>query len=182
MMLQEKQLAQSIDNYRTPLKEKVLIEIYKYANHKNKIAISNINRAGTMGASGVSFYLTGVRNYLHLGIKNSKRYGSYFYEIMDKCVANKIQQLTPKEEHKWVPHRLEKSTQQTTPKKVTSQPQTPKPITPDQYILLVDNEPIKLYNSIIECNAYGQAIKDINKDKEISLQIKGVKFFDISEE
>lgn len=177
MMLEEKKLAKSIDNYKTPLKEQVLTEIYKYAKYKNNMAIKKINRAGIMGESGVAMYLAGTRKYLLKGIIDHKRYGSYMYQVIDKCRAKCVQQLTPKDEEKWSPQQFRNSTRQ----KPTEQPtqQTPKPIKPDQYCLLIDNEPIKLYNSIIECKAYGQALIDTNKDKEINMQIKGIKFFNI---
>lgn len=178
MMLEEKKLAQSIDNYRVPLKEQVLTEIYKYAKYKNHIAIKKINRAGIMGESGVAMYLAGTRKYLLKGIINHKRYGSYMYEVIDKCRSKCLQQLTPKDDEKWNPKSLQKHLKNTT-NEHPQQPQTPKPIKPDQYCLLVDNEPIKLYNSIIECKAYGQALMDVNKDKEINIQIKGIKFFNI---
>lgn len=179
MMLEEKKLAQSINNYKVPLKEQVLTEIYKYAKFKNKVALKKINRAGIMGESGVQLYLAGVRKYLLKGYVDHKRYGNVMYEVVDKCRARSLQQLTPSEEDKWEPQRLDDCYK----KQTTEQPQqqTPKPIKPDQYILLVDNEPIKLYNSIIECKAYGQALIDTNKDKEINMQIKGIKFFNIEE-
>jgi len=180
MMLEEKKLAKSIDNYKTPLKEQVLTEIYKYAKYRNNIAIKKINRAGIMGESGVAMYLSGTRKYLLKGIVDPKRYGSYMYEVIDKCRAKCLQQLTPKDDEKWSPKQLWNATRQ----KPTQQPpqvQTSKPLKPDQYCLLIDNEPIKLYNSIIECKAYGQALIDTNKDKEINMQIKGIKFFNIEE-
>lgn len=183
MMLEEKKLAKSMDNYRTPLKEQVLVEIYKYAKYRNNIAIKKINRAGTMGESGVAMYLAGTRKYLLKGIVDHKRYGSYMYEVIDKCRAKCLQQLTPKDDEKWSPKQLWSTARQKPTKQTTEQPSqpTPKPLKPDQYCLLIDNEPIKLYNSIIECKAYGQALIDTNKDKEINMQIKGIKFFNIEE-
>lgn len=180
MMLEEKKLAKSMDNYRTPLKEQVLVEIYKYAKYRNNIAIKKINRAGIMGESGVAMYLAGTRKYLLKGIVDHKRYGSYMYEVIDKCRTKCLQQLTPKDDEKWSPKQLWNTTRQK-PAEQPQQVQTPKPLKPDQYCLLIDNEPIKLYNSIIECKAYGQALIDTNKDKEINMQIKGIKFFNIEE-
>ncbi len=171
MMQIEQQLAKTdLNQFKAKPLEILVKGIYKYQKFKRNVITEKINTVH-FKPSTVNTYIGWVKAYLRHGTKD-KQCGSAVYTLLDELKSQHAPILTPseKERERVLPPRKKSDPQPSpTPQlEVAPEPQKLVEVLPTQYGIKTENT-IKLFLSKECCDAYIQAYREFDKDKELEV-------------
>ena len=145
--------------------EQLTLQCYKYQLFSSGAALSKMNYA-PYTRNTTKIYLDYTKQYLTHGTKND-RLNSMLYTLLDNFKASNVAVLTPKEDEKYYPRKLKKST-------LTVHPQAKKMIKEIQkinypnYGVKYENT-IKVFDNKEFCLGYKECFEVFNPDKKADL-------------